>query len=147
MCIAVFKKCECGSETVQFHLRDNLLGAEVISRLFCPSCPGETAFDQQAMLADNGWVIEYDMVLAKMMVSQKNLVDPGHVTPEYIFDQGYCTWLETYPGEKSDIKEEKDNILKLQETDQQQYLQEIMAWNINRLKTLKAEGWRKAQAA
>ena len=70
---------------------------------------------------------------------KKQPVDPDHVTPEYIFDQGYCTWLETYPGEKSDIKEEKDKILKLQETDRQQYLKEIMAWNINRLKTLKAE--------
>ena len=147
MCIAVFKKCECGSETVQFHLRDNLLSSEVISRLFCPSCPGGTAFDQEVMLADNGWVIEYDMVLARMMVCQQQLIDPAQVTPEYVFDQGYCTWLETYPGEKADIKEEKDKILKLQEIDQQQYLQEIMAWNINRLKTLKVEGWRKALAA
>ena len=66
MCIAVFKKCECNAETIQFHLRDNLLGPEVIKRLFCPSCPGSEAFDSQLMLADNGWVIEYDMVLARM---------------------------------------------------------------------------------
>jgi len=147
MCVAVFKKCECGSETVQFHLRDNLLTPEVISRLFCPSCPGDTAFDQQVMLADNGWVIEYDMILARMLITRQQLIDPAQVTPGYIFDQGYCTWLETYPGEKTDIKGEKERILKLQETDQQQYLKEIMAWNINRLKALKAEGWRKAQAA
>ena len=147
MCVAVFKKCECGSKTVQFHLRDNLLTPEVISRLFCPSCPGDTALDQQVMLADNGWVIEYDMILAKMLIARQQLVDPAHVTPEYIFDQGYCTWLETYPGEKTEIKEAKDRIVKLQKTDQQQYLKEIMAWNINRLKALKAEGWRKAQAA
>ena len=115
MCVAVFKKCECGSQTVQFHLRDNLLTPDVISRLFCPSCPGDIAFDKLVMLADNGWVIEYDMVLATMLVVRQQLIDPGQVAPEYIFDQGYCTWLETYPGEKTDIKGEKEKILKTTE--------------------------------
>jgi len=145
MCVAVFKKCECGSNTVQFHLRDNLLQPEVITRLFCPSCPGDSAFEQETMLGDNGWVIEYNMVLARNAVVGKQLVDPEIVTPAYIFDQGFCTWLETYPGEKGEIKEEKDKILEMQKADQQQYLKEIMAWNINRLESLKAEGWRKAQ--
>lgn len=147
MCVAVFKKCECGANTVQFHLRNNLLQPEVLTRLFCPSCPGDTAFDEQTMIADNGWVLEYDMVLAKGAISRMNLVDPEQVDPAYIFDQGYCVWLETYPGEQQEIKEEKAKLLKLREIDQQQYLKEIIAWNVNRLASLKSDGWRKAQAA
>ncbi len=147
MCVAVFKKCECGANTVQFHLRDNLLQPEVLTRLFCPSCPGDTGFDNKVMLSDNGWVIEYDMILAKGVISMQKLVDQEQVSPVYLFDQGYCTWLETYPGEREDIKEEKEKLLKLRDIDQQQYLTEIIAWNVNRLETLKAGGWRKAQAA
>ena len=147
MCLAVFKKCECGDKTVQFHLRDNLMQPEVLTRLFCPSCPGDNAFDETNMIADNGWVIEYDMILAKGTVARQNFIDPEEVTPEYIFDKGFCAWLETYPGEQQDIKEEKEKLLELQKIDQQRYLREIISWNINRLKDLKADGWRKAQAA
>ena len=147
MCIAVFKKCECGANTIQFHLLDNRLQPEVLTRLFCPSCPGDTAFDNEAMLSDNGWVIEYDMILAKGVISRMNLVEPDQISPAYLFDQGYCVWLETYPGEQKDIKEEKEKILKLRDIDQQQYLTEIIAWNVNRLESLKGAGWRKAQAA
>jgi hypothetical protein len=147
MCVAVFKKCECGTNTVQFHLRDNILPAEVLVRLFCPSCPGDIALDSAVMLTDNGWVIEYDMVLARGAISGRNLVDPGQINPAYLFDQGYCAWLETYPGEQADIKEEKARLLKLREIEPQHYLKEIIAWNINRLQNLKACGWRKAQVA
>ena len=71
MCIDVRKTCECGAKTVQFHLRDNLLQADVIQRLFCPDCPGAAGFDACSMLNDNGWVVEYDMILATMLLTAK----------------------------------------------------------------------------
>lgn len=147
MCLAVFKTCECGTHHVQFHLRDNLLPAEVIVRLFCPSCPGDLGFDGGAMLNDNGWIIEYDMLLAQGVLCGKQLLLPEQVNPDYIFDQGYCTWLETYPGEREAIKAERAAILELQKNDQQRYLQEMIAWNIRRIEMLKGEGWRKAMGA
>lgn len=147
MCLAVFKKCECGASTVQFHLRDNLFGPEIISRLFCPSCPGDIPFDPTSMLNDNSWLIEYDMVLARTAVARQKMIPEEQVCPDYLFDQGYCAWLETYPGEKEEIREAKEKILLLQKDDQQKYLREIIAWNVSRLKQLKADGWRKAQLA
>lgn len=147
MCLAVFKKCECGASTVQLHLRDNLLPPEVVTRLFCPACPGDQALEPRTMLADNGWLLEYDMVLARGRIGARALGGPAEVSPAYLFDQGYCTWLETYPGERDDIRAEKEELLKLRKIDQHRYLQEIMAWNINRLKELKIRGWRKARAA
>jgi hypothetical protein len=145
MCIDVRKTCECGSKTVQFHLRDNLLHSAVIQRVFCPNCPGDTGFDVRSMLNDNGWVVEYDMLLATMLLTAKLQVEPEAVCPEFLFDQGYACWLEMYPGEREDIREEKEKIMALQREDQRQYLQVIQSWNIERIARLKAAGWRKAQ--
>lgn len=147
MCMAVFKKCECGSRSVQFHLRDNVLPPEVLTRLFCPDCPGGQGFDAASMVNDNGWIIEYDMVLATMQLLQVRMVDREMVQPGYIFDQGYATWLETYPGEREDIREARERLIALKGSNQQRYLQEMISWNIERLAELKAQGWRKAQAA
>lgn len=147
MCIAVFKKCECGARTVQFHMRDNVLTPEVISRLFCPDCPGGAGFDAVSMLNDNGWIIEYDMVLAGMQLLQMRKLDLEMLRPVYLFDQGYACWLETYPGEREDIREARARIISLKDSDQQRYLQEMISWNIQRLQELKEQGWRKAQAA
>ncbi|HIJ90177.1 MAG TPA: hypothetical protein HPP95_04890 [Deltaproteobacteria bacterium] len=147
MCIDVRKTCECGAQNVQFHLRDNLLRSEVIQRLFCPKCPGDTPFDERSMLNDNGWVVEYDIILATMLLTAKLQVEPDSVRPEFIFDQGYACWLEMYPGEREDIREEKEKIMALLREDQRQYLQAIQSWNIERISRLKAAGWRKAQHA
>lgn len=144
MCVAVFKKCECGSHTIQFHLRDNVLTPEVIVRLFCPQCSGRAGFDPLSMVNDNGWVIEYDMLLAAAQLLQGRSVDREMIRPGYLFDQGYACWLETYPGEREDIREERARIIALKAGDQQRYLQEMIGWNIKRLAELKAQGWRKA---
>lgn len=98
MCMDVRKKCECGKNLIQFHLRDNILLPEVITNLYCPECHGPEIFDSASMLNDNGWIIEYDMVMAQMTVVQKIMVDIESVTPEFIFDRGYASWQEMYPG-------------------------------------------------
>jgi hypothetical protein len=147
MCVDVRKTCECGAQTVQFHLRDNILQSEVIRRVFCPNCPGDAPFDGRAMFNDNGWVIEYDMILATMLLTAKLQVDPDFVRPEFLFDQGYACWLEMYPGEREDIREEKETIMALLREDQREYLETIQRWNIDRVSRLKAAGWRKARQA
>jgi hypothetical protein len=147
MCLVVFKTCECGTSRVQFHLRDNILQPEVIARLYCPACSGARAFDQAAMLNDNGWIIEYDMILARYFLTGRNLLLPEQIDPGYIFDQSYCTWLETYPGEREEIKAEREEILALQKSDRQRYLQEMISWNVKRIESLKSAGWRKASRA
>ena len=147
MCIDVRKTCECGAKTVQFHLRDNLLHSGVVQRVFCPNCPGDTGFDGRSMLNDNGWVVEYDMILATMLLTAKLQMDPEAVSPEFLFDQGYACWLEMYPGEREEIREEREKIMALLREDQRQYLQAILSWNIDRIARLKAAGWRKAKQA
>ncbi len=147
MCLEVRKTCKCGSKTAQFHMRDNVMGQEVITELYCPSCSAKVTINPDTMLGDNGWVIEYDMDLAKFMAVSKLLLEPETVRPGFVFDNGYACWQEMYPGEQQDVLEERKDILALQKEEPSRYLQEISSWNINRIKQLKADGWRKAQAA
>ena len=147
MCIDVRKICECGTHQVQFHLRDNILAPQVIFRLFCPACPGDTAFDSNAMLCDNDWIIEYDMELARVLLAQKLQIEQEDVSPEFIFDNGYACWQEMYPGEKNDIKEEREKIMQLLQQDRNVYLHAMQEWNIERIERLKTAGWRKVQQA
>ncbi len=147
MCIDVRKTCECGTHTVQFHLRDNIMAPQVISRLFCPSCPGSIAFDQETMLCDNDWIIEYDMELARTMLEKKLQIDPEDVAPEFIFDKAYACWQEMYPGEQKDIKEDREKIIELLQQDRNVYLHAMQNWNIERIERLKSAGWRKVQRA
>ena len=147
MCMDIRKTCECGSQTVQFHLRDNVLPPQVIFRLFCPACPGSSAFDAESMLGDNEWVIEYDMDLARTMLGKKLQVDPVDVVPEFIFDRGYACWQEMYPGEQLDIREDREKIIELLQQDRNVYLHAMQNWNIERIERLKAAGWRKVQQA
>ncbi len=147
MCLEVRKTCKCGSKSAQFHLRDNILSQEVLVELYCPDCSSEVELNPETMLMDNGWIIEYDMDLAKFLAVSKLMVDPDIVRPGFVFDSGYACWQEMYPGEQQDVLEERKEILALQKQDPSRYLQEISSWNIARIERLKADGWRKALAA
>ncbi len=147
MCLEVRKTCNCGSKTAQFHLRDNVMSQEVLLELYCPECSGGITLNPDTMLMDNGWIIEYDMDLARFLAVSKLMVDPDIVRPGYIFDTGYACWQEMYPGEQQDVLTDREKILALQKEDPSRYLQEISSWNIARIERLKAEGWRKAMAA
>jgi hypothetical protein len=147
MCLEIRKTCQCGKHNAQFHMRDNILSQEVISELYCPECSGTTEINPDTMLGDNGWIIEYDMDLARFMAVSKLMMEPEAVRPGYLFDNGYACWQEMYPGEKQDVLDERAEIMEIQKTDQNRYLQEISSWNIARVERLKADGWRKALAA
>ena len=147
MYIDVRKTCECGTHTVQFHLGDNIMVPQVLCRLFCPACPGNSAFNKETMLCDNDWVIEYDMDLARTMLEKKLQIDPEDVIPGFIFDKGYACWQEMYPGEQKDIKADREKIIELLQQDRNVYLHAMQNWNIERIERLKSAGWRKVQQA
>ena len=147
MCVEVKQQCECGKREATFHLRDNIMVKEVIERIFCPACSDSVAFDEQTMLRDNQWIIEYDMDLARMLAISKMGADSSELNPEYLFDEGLATWREMYPGETLDIADERWQIIQKKDKDPKGYLAEINSWAVNRIQRLKASGWRKAQFA
>ena len=144
MCQEVRRTCSCGQNQAAFHLRDNVMDQKVIDRLFCPSCSTDQKFDKETMVNDNDWIIEYDMDLARMFAVTKLSMDPAHMNPEYIFDEGYATWREMYPGETEDITDERNKIIAMKDSDPKEYLTAINSWAVERIKRLKDDGWRKA---
>ncbi|MCK5071690.1 MAG: hypothetical protein KAR01_14145 [Desulfocapsa sp.] len=147
MCQEIRKTCNCGQKDATFHLRDNVMGQEVIDRLFCPNCSVDQKVDQETMVTDNNWIIEYDMDLVRMFAITKLSMDPTHVNPAFVFDEGYATWREMYPGETADITEERNKIIAMKDSDPKEYLTAINSWAVERIQRLKDDGWRKAVQA
>lgn len=147
MCLEVRQKCHCGQSEVQFHLRDNIMAPEVIDKLYCPNCSDQNNQNEVNSINDNGWVISYDMEIARMFAITKLQIDPAIVNPEFIFDGGYATWREMYPGETEDITQERNKIIATKENDPRGYLEKIRTWNVERIERLKLAGWRKALQA
>jgi len=142
MCVDHSKSCSCGKSYASFNLKNEFLPLEAISELFCPVCSRDVAYDSATMLSDNGWIIRYDMQVAQFMLQK---VSPSsRVTPEFIFDEGYCTWRGVTPTDHIDSLKERAELVKLAKTDRRQYFEEIKSWAITRMDKLARDGWRKA---
>jgi hypothetical protein len=136
-------QCSCGSFTASFNFRDEIFPTEVVNRIYCPQCSSGVTYDDVTMLKDNGWLIEYDMDIARFMGHRL----PGAViTPEYLFDEGYCTWRGMYPTDLADSLREREELVRLSRVNPRKYLEEIKKWSIDRMDRLNREGWRKAHA-
>jgi hypothetical protein len=134
--------CSCGKSSASFNFKDNILPHEVITSLYCPSCSSKAAQDWEGVLEDNGWIIAFDMDVARFMMQK---VAPAHeITPDYIFDEGYCTWRGITPTDNRDSVRERTELVQLAKTDPKRYFQEIKSWGNNRMERLAREGWRKA---
>ena len=144
MCVACVINCSCGAGSASFHFKDNILSEHVVAGLYCPSCSQKAVFDPEAMLSDNGWIIVYNIDLAKF-AGQKSI--GPHITPETLFDEGYCTWNGIYPGDHVDSVKEREKIISLAKTNPGEYIKRLKSWATERMKRLAGEGWRKAHEA
>lgn len=142
MCLEHKITCACGKNSASFHTRDSILPVEVVQRLFCPSCSRNAVFDPATMLFDNGWIIEYDMDIARFMMQKISRSD--EISPGFLFDEGYCTWKGVYPNDHIDSTREREELVKLATTDRKKYFEEFKKWGVNRMERLAQEGWRKA---
>ena len=64
MCMEHSIICKCGSREASFNFKNEIMPPEVIEGLYCPDCSKDLEIEQELMLHDNGWVIEYDMEVA-----------------------------------------------------------------------------------
>lgn len=143
MCIDHKMICKCGTHTASFNFRDDIMPAEVVNRLYCPNCSSDIVYNAGSMLRDNGWIIDFDMEVAQFMAHK---LPEAPLTPDYLFDQGYCTWRGIYPMDHIDSVREREELVKLSKINPKQYLDEIKKWGIDRMGRLADEGWRKANA-
>ena len=143
MCIDHKMMCRCSTQTASFNFRDEVMPVEVVDRLYCPKCSSDIEFNPDSMLRDNGWIIEYDMDVARFM---SHKLPGAEITPAYLFDQGYCSWRGMYPTDHIDSVKEREDLVKLSKINRKKYLEEIKSWGIERMNRLRQEGWRKADA-
>jgi activator of 2-hydroxyglutaryl-CoA dehydratase len=146
MCLDIRIKCNCGKNYVPFNLRDNVLPEEVIENLYCPEKSKNIEFNNESMINDNGWIIEYNMELAKFICSKKLDIEDEFITPEFLFDEGYATWKEVFPGEQKISKKDREEIMNLAKTNPQEYFKKFSKWANERMEKFKSMGWRKAQS-
>lgn len=142
MCMDHRKSCDCGRKEASFNFRDELLPVQTIDRLYCPQCAGGVAFNAETMLHDNGWIIEFDIEIARFM---KQKLPSGDITPEFLFDEGFCTWRGIYPGDYEDSLKEREELIKLSKINPKKYVAEFRNWSIQRMQRLADDGWRKAR--
>jgi len=142
--MAIEKECSCGRENARFHHQNSILPFETIANLYCPACSGTVEFDETTMIADNGWVIEYDMTVAALY-SEKMGLTGEDLTPERIFDEGYCAWQGFTPKDLQQANEEKEQLAELAKRDMKRYIKAVKEWSVNRHQKLHEEGWRKAR--
>ena len=141
MCVDHSVVCKCGNGSAGFNFKDEVMPPEIVNRLYCPKCSGETSFIPETMLSDNGWIIEYNMEIARFM-GQK--IRKAAITPEFLFDEGYCTWRGVYPADHIDSVSERAELVRLAKVNPRKYLEEFKRWGIERMDRLAQEGWRKA---
>jgi hypothetical protein len=142
MCLEHKISCTCGKNSASFHTKDSILPVEVVQKLYCPACSVRTVFNPETMLSDNGWTIEYDMDIARFML--RDIAHTGPISPEFLFDEGYCTWRGVYPNDHIDSVREREELVKLAQTDRKRYFEEFKNWGNKRMERLAQEGWRKA---
>lgn len=141
MCSDYKMNCACGLNTASFLFKEDVMPVEVLERLYCPKCSPGMPFQRESMIEDNGWIIKYDMEIAGFAGRELPL---SELTPEYLFDKGYCTWRGVYPTDHIDSVKEREELVKLSKIDPKEYLKEMKRWAIERQERLAAEGWRKA---
>lgn len=144
MCMAHETNCTCGNGMAGFNFKNEIMSGDVINRIYCPECSRDIKFDPETMVVDNGWVIEYDMEIARFQ-AQKIRMSAEKVTPDFIFDEGYCTWRGVYPTDHIDSVLERTEIMKLAKINPRKYLEEMKEWANTRMERLTREGWRKAR--
>jgi len=141
MCVDHRISCTCGAKSASFNFKNDVLPHDVLLSLSCPACSENIQFDSATMLRDNGWIIEYDMEIVHFMRQKLPAAD---LSPEFIFDEGYCTWRGVYPTDDHDAAKERDALIALAKTDRKRYFEEFKKWGIQRMERLAREGWRKA---
>lgn len=143
MCVDHSITCSCGRNTASFNFRDDLLPAGAVTGLYCPDCSPSVGFDHVSMLRDNGWIIAYEMDIARFAL--RSVTDEANVGPEFIFDEGYASWRGVYPGDHIDSARERAELTRLAKTDPKRYFEQLRSWGNTRMERLAREGWRKAR--
>lgn len=144
MCMATTIECSCGGEFAGMHHLNSVLPREAVRAVHCPSCA--VSFDAETMVWDNGWVVEYDMEVARNYLTRTGIPEE-RITPTLIFEEGYASWNGLTPTDVYDKAMELNDLSAQFKGDKRAYFEAIKAWTQDRAERLAEQGWRKAELA
>jgi hypothetical protein len=144
MCMDHLVVCRCGRRDASFNFKNEVMPPEAIEALYCPECSNRVTVNPETMIKDNGWVIHYDMLIARLYSSRLPSSEKEKLSPDFLFDEGYITWRGIYPGDHIDSAREREELAKLAKVNPKKYFEQMKSWAINRMAHLKEDGWRKA---
>ena len=145
MCQSYRKVCACGQNTTEIFFGRMILDETSVAKVYCPDCSQNIETESDSRVLDNGWVIELNMEVVKAR-AQVMEISPEKVTADWIFDQGFVTWVGITPDDHQRREEERSEIQKLAKTDLLAYYQAMKDWGISREKRFIEEGWRKMKS-
>ena len=145
MCQSYRKNCACGQKTAEIFFGKMVLDEKSVEQVYCPNCSHDMEIDRDIRVWDNGWVLELDMDVVRTYANSMG-ISPDELTAEWIFDEGYVTWVGITPDDSKKRDQERAEIQKLAKTDLRAYLDAMKEWGLSREKMFAEEGWRKMRA-
>ena len=145
MCESFKTTCVCGQKTAEIFFGKMVLAESSVAKVFCPNCSQDIDTDRADRVWDNDWILELDMNVLQLHAASMGIA-PHDVTAEWVFDQGYATWVGITPDDTERRNQERAEIQKLAKTDLLAYYTAMKEWGLTREKKFMKEGWRKMRA-
>lgn len=140
--------CKCGLGVAYLFFRDDILPEETVLDIYCPACSHLAKWDPSAMIRDVGWIIHYDMEVARFYLQKKNILkQEEEVTPEFLFFEDYCSWYGLTPTDIEEGIQLTRELEQLKNRNLRQYFEVFKKRRIGRVNELKAQGYLKALRA
>ncbi|MEJ5300144.1 MAG: hypothetical protein WHS38_04065 [Thermodesulforhabdaceae bacterium] len=148
MCTHQKIMCQCGLGVAYLFYRDDILPEETVVSIYCPACSHMTEWDPSSMIRDVGWIIQYDMDVARFYLKKKGIVyRDDQVSPEFVFFEDYCSWYGLTPTDIEENAHLAKELEDLKRQDLRLYFETFKKRRINRVNELKAQGYLKALRA
>lgn len=145
MCQSYKVPCVCEQNTAEIFFGKCVLTETAIEEVYCPQCSQNTDTECDSRVWDNGWVLELNMDVVRQYADSLG-ISPEEVTADWVFDEGYATWVGITPDDAEHRNQERSEILKLAKTDLRAYYEAMKEWGLNREKRFTEAGWRKMRA-
>ena len=142
MCQSYKKVCTCSRQTAEIFFGKMVLDEKAVSQVYCPECSRDIDTGSDSRVWDNGWVLELNMDFVRTRAPIMG-ISPETVTAEWVFDEGFATWVGITPDDSERRNKERAEIQELAKTDLLAYIQAMKDWGLSREKRFINEGWRK----
>ena len=142
MCQSYKKICACNRHAAEIFFGKMVLDEKAVSQVYCPECSRDVENGSDSRIWDNGWVLELNMDFVRTRAPIMG-VSPDDVTAEWVFDEGFATWVGITPDDSERRNKERAEIQEIAKTDLLAYIQAMKKWGLSREKRFINEGWRK----